>query len=93
MVSQFFDHAGGSLVLILNSCSSEPSVLCELFCACSDCAAVLLIFNGKWLRFLSEPLELAARFLRRAARRKRSASGSRPLVDAVGGGRGSAFFF
>lgn len=48
--------------LNLNSCSREPSVLCEPFCACSDCAAVLLIFNGKWLRFLSEPLELAARF-------------------------------
>lgn len=48
--------------LNLHSCSTEPSVLCELSCACSDCAAVLLIFNGKWLRFLSEPLELAGRF-------------------------------
>lgn len=31
---------------------------CSPLCACSDCAPVLLIFNGKWLRFLSKPLEL-----------------------------------
>lgn len=67
----------------------QTAVLCELSCACSDCAAVLLIFNGKWLRFLSEPLELADTFEKRAARRRPSASGSRPPVDE--GGRGSTF--
>lgn len=31
---------------------------CLVLCACSHCTRVLLIFNGKWLRFLSKPLEL-----------------------------------
>lgn len=33
-------------------------VPCLVLCACSDCAPVLLIFNGKWLRFSTKPLEL-----------------------------------
>lgn len=56
----------------------ECLVLCELFCACSDRAAVLLIFNGKWLRFLSEPLELAARSTKKKNPRKKEA----PLGNA-----------
>lgn len=36
-------------------------ILGVVHCACSDCPPVVLIFNGKWLRFLSKPLELRDR--------------------------------
>lgn len=38
-----------------------PYILGVVLCACSDGAPVVLIFNGKWLRFLSKPLELRGR--------------------------------
>lgn len=47
----FFKKGGGEALYILGM----------VHCACSDCPPVVLIFNGKWLRFLSKPLELRNR--------------------------------
>lgn len=51
-------HKGGWRGVFLKRGEKALYILGVVHCACSDCPPVVLIFNGKWLRFLSKPLEL-----------------------------------